>query len=67
LIRFANGITFYSTGDTGYCELLGSLLPCGVDLCAICINGGFHNLDSLQAARIGKAIDPGVAILATMT
>jgi len=62
LIRFSNGITFYNTGDTGYCELLGSLLPAQVDLCAICINGGFHNLDPLQAARIVKAIDPAVAI-----
>lgn len=62
LIRFANGISFYNTGDTGYCELLDSLLPRGVDVCAICINGGFHNLDSLQAAHILKAIDPLVAI-----
>jgi L-ascorbate 6-phosphate lactonase len=62
LIRFANGITFYNTGDTGYCELLDSLLPKGVDLCAVCINGGFHNLDHLQAAHIVKAIDPVVAI-----
>ena len=62
LIRFANGMTFYNTGDSGYCELLGSLLPRGVDLCAICINGGFHNLDPLQAAHIVKAIDPAVVI-----
>jgi L-ascorbate 6-phosphate lactonase len=62
LVRFANGITFYNTGDTGNCELLASLLPRGVDLCAICINGGFHNLDALQAAHIVKAIDPVVAI-----
>jgi len=62
LIRFTNGITFYNTGDTGYCELLGSLVPRGVDLCAICINGGFHNLDPLQAARIVKAVDPAIAI-----
>lgn len=62
LIRFANGITFYSTGDTGYCNLLDSLLPRGVDLCAICINGGFHNLDPTQAASIVKAIEPAVVI-----
>jgi L-ascorbate metabolism protein UlaG (beta-lactamase superfamily) len=62
LIRFANGITFYNVGDSGYCELLDSLLPRGVDVCAICINGGFHNLDPLQAARIVKAIDPVVVI-----
>jgi L-ascorbate metabolism protein UlaG (beta-lactamase superfamily) len=62
LIRFANGISFYNTGDTGYCELLESLLPRGVDLCAICINGGFQNLDPLQAARIVKAVDPAIVI-----
>jgi L-ascorbate 6-phosphate lactonase len=62
LIRFANGITFYNTGDSGYCELLGSLLPRGVDICAVCINGGFHNLDPLQAARIVTAVEPAVAI-----
>jgi L-ascorbate 6-phosphate lactonase len=62
LIRFANGVTFYNTGDTGYCELLASLLPSGVDLCAICINGGFHNLDPLHAARIVKAVDPAIVI-----
>jgi L-ascorbate 6-phosphate lactonase len=60
LIRFANGITFYNTGDTGYCELLETLIPKKVDICAICINGGFHNLDALQAARIVKAIDPTI-------
>lgn len=62
LIRFANGVTFYDTGDTGYCELLASLLPSGVDLCAICINGGFHNLDPLHAARIVKVVDPVTVI-----
>jgi L-ascorbate 6-phosphate lactonase len=62
LIGFANGITFYDTGDTGYCELLHSLVPRNVDLCAICINGGFHNLDPLQAAHIVRAINPAVVI-----
>jgi L-ascorbate 6-phosphate lactonase len=62
LIRFANGIIFYNIGDTGYCEQLDSLLPRGVDLCTICINGGFHNFDPLQAARVVKAISPIVAI-----
>jgi L-ascorbate 6-phosphate lactonase len=62
LIGFANGITFYNTGDTGHCELLDSLIPRNVDLCAICMNGGFHNLDPLQAAHIVKAINPAVVI-----
>lgn len=62
LLQFLNGITFYNTGDTGYCNLLSSLLPRHSDLCAICINGGFHNLDAMRAADLVKAIDPRVAI-----
>jgi L-ascorbate 6-phosphate lactonase len=62
LIRFPNGISFYNTGDTGYCELLDTLLPHRVDVCAICINGGFNNLDAMQAARIVKAIEPSVVV-----
>jgi L-ascorbate 6-phosphate lactonase len=62
LIRFANGITFYDTGDTGYCELLPSLLPRNPDICAICINGGYNNLSPAQAARIIEAVNPKVAI-----
>ncbi len=66
LLRFGrpadSGTTFYNTGDTAYCDLLGSLLPHGVDIAAICINGGFHNLSHMDAARIVKAIGPKVAI-----
>jgi L-ascorbate 6-phosphate lactonase len=62
LARFSNGITFYNSGDTAYCNLLDGLLPRGIDICSICINGGFHNLDPLQAASIVKAVDPEVVI-----
>lgn len=62
VVRFANGITFYNTGDTAYASLLDALLPRGVDVCAICINGGFHNLDAMHAAHIVQAIGPRVAI-----
>jgi L-ascorbate 6-phosphate lactonase len=62
LIRFANGITFYNSGDTGDCSLLDALLPRNVDICCICINGGSNNLDPMQAARIVKAIGPTVAV-----
>lgn len=62
LVQFTNGITFYNSGDTGYCGLLNTLLPQGVDICSICINGGFNNLDAMQAARIVKAIAPKVAV-----
>ena len=60
LLEFANGIRFYNTGDSAHAEHLATLLPEQVDICAICINGGFHNLSSAQAASIVKAIRPRV-------
>lgn len=62
LLSFANGIRFYNTGDTAYAPRLAALLPRDVDVCAICINGGFHNLAAEQAADILCAINPKVAI-----
>ena len=62
LLSFANGVTFYNTGDTAWAERLPSLLPANIDLCAICINGGFHNLTPMQAATIVKELNPKVAI-----
>lgn len=62
LIRFGNGITFYDTGDTAYAERLSHLLPHGTDICAICINGGFHNLSHIEAASIIKDLSPRVVI-----
>jgi L-ascorbate 6-phosphate lactonase len=62
LLRFANGTTFYNTGDTAYAERLAALLPADVDVCAICINGGFHNLSPIDASAIVHAIRPRVVI-----
>jgi L-ascorbate 6-phosphate lactonase len=62
LIQFGNGTRFFDTGDTAYAERLSALLPEEVDICAICINGGFHNLIPAQAAAIVKAIRPRVVI-----
>jgi L-ascorbate 6-phosphate lactonase len=62
LLQFANGIRFYNSGDTAYAERLTPLLPTDVDVCAICINGGFHNLSAMQAAAIVKAIRPRVVV-----
>ncbi len=62
LCRFANGLTFYSTGDTAYAEVLGGLLPVDVDVCAICINGGFHNLAPAEAAAIIHQLRPRVVV-----
>ena len=62
LLQCGNGISFYNTGDTAYVEHLGSLLPQQIDICAICINGRFHNLAPAQAAAIVKAIGPRLVI-----
>jgi L-ascorbate 6-phosphate lactonase len=62
LFQFSNGISFYNSGDTAYAEGLTALLPRDVDICAICINGGFHNLSPMQAAAIVKAIQPRVVL-----
>jgi len=62
LLRFANGITFYDSGDTAYAERLPALLPHDIDICAICINGGFHNLAPLQAAAIVKQVRPRIVV-----
>lgn len=58
LLKFGNGITFFNTGDTSYSEGLSKLWPRDVDVCAICMNGGFHNLGHFDAARIVKEIQP---------
>jgi L-ascorbate 6-phosphate lactonase len=62
LVSFSNDIRFYNTGDTAYSERLADLLPADVDICAICVNGGFHNLSAVQAAGIVKAIRARVAV-----
>lgn len=62
LIQFANGIIFYDTGDTAFCDLLKTALPHGTDVCAICVNGGYRNLNHMQAAEVIAAIKPKVAI-----
>ena len=62
LMTFQNETTFYNTGDTAWFERLPSLLPHGVDVCAVCINGGYGNLGAEQAAALVTAIAPRVAI-----
>ncbi len=62
LLQFPSGIRFYNTGDTAWAERLAALLPEDVNICAICINGGFHNLGPIQAAQIVKALRPRVVV-----
>lgn len=58
LLTFANGMTFFNSGDTAYSEGVKKLWPKNVDVCAICMNGGFHNLSHFDAARIIAEIQP---------
>lgn len=63
LITFASGITFYNTGDTAWAERLPKLLPSSsIDICAICMNGGFYNLTPTQAAAVVKELNPRVVV-----
>lgn len=62
VLQFPGGIRFYNTGDTAWAERLAALLPEDIDICAICINGGFHNLGPTQAAQIVQALRPRVVV-----
>jgi L-ascorbate 6-phosphate lactonase len=62
LLTFSNGITFYNTGDTAWSDRLSTLLPREVDICTICINGGYHNLSAEHAVRIIQDIQPRIAV-----
>jgi L-ascorbate 6-phosphate lactonase len=62
LLTFPNGITFYDTGDTAFASVLGALLPKDIDVCAICMNGGFQNLSATEAAAIVKMVQPRVVV-----
>ena len=62
LFTLPGGLRFYNTGDTAFAHALSRLLPTRVDICAICINGGFHNLSHGDAAQIVKVIEPLIAI-----
>jgi L-ascorbate 6-phosphate lactonase len=62
LLTFSNGITFYNTGDTASANVLDKLLPKDVDVCAICMNGGFHNLSVMDSAAIVKALRPRAVV-----
>lgn len=63
-LSFANGLTFFNSGDSAYCERLavlhGDIGP--IDVASICINGGFHNLTQEQAAHITRALAPQVVV-----
>jgi len=64
-----SGGSFYNTGDTAACMLLGQDLQylkknknITVDVMAVCINGGYNNLSHWQAAELAARIKPKFAI-----
>lgn len=62
VFELPGGIRYYNSGDTAYSDLLASVSPLDIDVCSICINGGFLNLSHFDAARIVKLIAPKVVI-----
>ena len=62
VIKFNNDITFYNSGDTNYTNLLGYAGKFNPDIATICINGGYNNLDVMEAVRITNLIKPKVII-----
>ena len=62
IIRFSNSVTFYNSGDTDYTELLECAQKFNPDVATICINGGFNNLDTIDAVKITNLIKPKVVI-----
>ena len=62
VVRFGSGPKIYITGDTDYHELLHSVTKYNPDVVITCINGGFNNLSSWEAAQLVSVIKPTVAI-----
>ena len=62
VLTFANGITFYNSGDTRYTDLLEYLEAFQLDICSICMNTGFNNLSYMEAAKLVTRIQPKVVI-----
>ena len=62
VIKFKNDITFYNSGDTSYTNLLGYAGKFNPDIATLCINGGYNNLDVMEAVRITNLIKPKVII-----
>lgn len=62
IIKFSNGITFFNSGDTDFTELLGFARKFKPDVATICINGGFNNLDNMDAVKVTQMVKPKVVI-----
>ena len=56
LLRFANGLTVYHTGDTAFTPLLAHVASQKPDLYIPCINGRYGNMDAFEAAVLGACL-----------
>jgi L-ascorbate 6-phosphate lactonase len=62
VVKFGNGPKIYITGDTDHHELLYSVTKHKPDVIITCINGGFNNLSSWEAAQLVSVVKPKLAI-----
>ena len=62
VLQFVNGPSVYLTGDTAYHPLVASAQKYSPGLMITCINAGFNNLSTWQAAQLAAQIRPQAAI-----
>lgn len=62
IIEFANGITVYHTGDTGFHPFLYYLSRFKLDLMFPCINGKYGNMGVEEAAELTRYLRPKVVV-----
>ena len=62
VVKFSNGITFFNSGDTDFTDLLSFAGKFNPDVATICINGGFNNLDNMDAVKVTQMVQPKVVI-----
>ena len=62
VLAVENGPRVYISGDTDYSDLLAHVRKLEPDIMITCVNGGFNNLSTWEAAEVAALIKPKVAI-----
>jgi L-ascorbate 6-phosphate lactonase len=62
VFEFAGGPKIYMTGDTDYHDLVASAAKHRPDVMIACINGGFNNLSTWEAAELAARVKPRIAV-----
>lgn len=62
LIRTADGVTIYHTGDTGFFPSLIRLKNAAIDVLLTCINGRWGNLNPDEAVSLVAILEPKLTI-----